>query len=159
MKKYQPNNVEPIVTTTFLILLLVEQILWKIYHPTSGVVAVAPILFLNIYAIFKAKKDWNSYYLVDDDKITCVYNGGREQKTMYWSGITEAKAFGWKYCPLMWKAFTIDDGKDVIIIRMIGLKDYQELWTFAYDNIRKKSQSVITNNNLDKTIAKLKSAK
>lgn len=56
MKKYQPNNVEPIITTTFLILLLVEQILWKIYHPTSGLVAVAPILFLNIYAIFKAKK-------------------------------------------------------------------------------------------------------
>lgn len=156
MKKYQPNNVEPLVTMIFLILLLIEQILWKIYHPESGVATMGAVLFINIYSVFKTKREWNTYYLIDDEKITCVYNGGREQKTMHWSSVVEAKAFGWKYCPIMWKNFVLDDKNSTIAIRMIGLKEYREVWIFAYDKIREKSQSVITNNNLDRTIEKIK---
>lgn len=156
MKKYQPNNVEPLVTMIFLILLLIEQILWKIYHPGSGIVTMGGILFMNIYGVFKTKSEWNTYYLVDDEKITCVYNGGREKKTIYWSSVVKAKAFGWKYCPIMWKNMVLDDGNSTIAIRMIGLKEYRELWTFAYDKIREKSPTVITNNNLDNTIRKIK---
>ncbi len=157
MKKYQPNNIESIVTMVVLILLLVEQILWKVYHPTSGVATMGAVLFLNIYGIFKAKSDWNSYYLIDDDKITYVYNSGREQKTMYWSSIVKAKAFGWKYFPLAFKGFVIEDGNSTVTIRVTGLKEYREVWLFAYDKIREKSPAVITNNSLDKTINKIKS--
>lgn len=156
MKKYQPNNVETMVTLVFLILLLIEQVLWKLYHPTSGVAAMGGVLFLNIYYIFKTKSDWNSYYNIDDDKITYVYDGGKAQKTIHWSSVVKAKAFGWKYCPIMWKNMVLDDGNSTIAIRMIGLKEYRELWTFAYDKIREKSPTVITNNNLDNTIRKIK---
>lgn len=156
MREYRPNNLEPLVTMLFLVLLLAEQIIWKIYNPNSGIVVMVSIFVFNIYAIVKARKEWNCIYVIDDEKITYIFNGGREKITMHWTSVIEAKAFGWKYFPLMFKNFTIDDGHSVIPIRMIGLKQYKDVWLFVYDKIREKSPSAITNNNLDKTILTLR---
>lgn len=156
MREYRPNNLEPLVTMLFLVLLLAEQIIWKIYNPNSGIVVMVSIFVFNIYAIVKARKEWNCIYVIDDEKITYISNGGREKITMHWTSVIEAKAFGWKYFPLMFKNFTIDDGHSVIPIRMIGLKQYKDVWLFVYDKIREKSPSAITNNNLDKTILTLR---
>lgn len=156
MREYRPNNLEPLVTMLFLVLLLAEQIIWKIYNPNSGIVVMVSIFVFNIYAIVKARKEWNCIYVIDDEKITYISNGGREKITMHWTSVIEAKAFGWKYFPLMFKNFIIDDGHSVIPIRMIGLKQYKDVWLFVYDKIREKSPSAITNNNLDKTILTLR---
>lgn len=156
MREYRPNNLEPLVTMIFLVLLLAEQIIWKIYNPNSSIVVMVSIFVFNIYAIVKARKEWNCIYVIDDEKITYISNGGREKITMHWTSVIEAKAFGWKYFPLMFKNFTIDDGHSVIPIRMIGLKQYKDVWLFVYDKICEKSPSAITNNNLDKTILTLR---
>ena len=152
MREYRPNNLEPLVTMFFLFLLLIEQIIWKIYNPNSGIIVMAGIFVFNIYAIAKARKEWNCTYLIDDEKITYIYNGGREKIEMHWTSVIEAKAFGWKYFPLMFKNFILDDGHSIIPIRMVGFKQYKYVWLFVYDKIREKSSSVMTNNNLDKTI-------
>lgn len=159
MKEYRPNNLESFITILFLFLLLVEQIIWKLYNPSSSIIAMAGVFIFNIYAIAKAKKEWNIIYLIDSEKITYICNGGKEKKTIYWASVIEAKAFGWKYFPLMFKNFTLDDGNSIIPIRMIGFKQYKDVWLFVYDKIRELAPSAITNNSLDRTIQKIRQNK
>ena len=155
MKEYKSNNIYAVTTIIVMILLLIEQLVWLNYRP-SGVLAISGLLTLTMTTIFDCKKYWNSVYCVDDDKIIFTSNNGDYKTTVYWHSVVSAKSFGWKYCPLAWKGFVISDGKSSIAIRMIGLKEYRELWVFAYDMIAKKSKSCITNNKLDKTVTKIK---
>lgn len=154
MKEYKLNNTYAITTIIIMVLLLVEQLIWIHYRP-SGVVAISGILLLTMTTIFDCKKYWNSIYYVDEEKIVFSSNNGSYKTTIYWHSVVTAKSFGWKYCPLAWKSLVLNDGQTNIAIRMVGLKEYRELWMYVYDMVMKKSKTCITNNQLDKTIAKM----
>ena len=151
MKEYKSNNTYVITTVIIMALLLVEQLIWINYRP-SGIVAISGTLVLTMTTIFDCKKFWNAIYFVDEEKIVFTSNKNSYKTIIYWHSVITAKSFGWKYCPLAWKSFVISDGQSNIVVRMVGLKEYRELWIFAYDMITKKSKACITNNQLDRTI-------
>ena len=155
MKNIKPSNAYAITTIIVLIIFLLEQLLWLYFRP-SDILGVGGVLFLTVWTIIDCSNYWNVMYCIDDEKITFKNKKQQIPTTIFWGSVVTAKSFGWKYCPLAWKTLVINDGKNKIMIRMIGLKEYKELWIFAYDKIREKSPSVITNNNLDKTIRKMR---
>lgn len=155
MKEYKSNNTYAITTIIIMLLLLVDLLIWMFYR-SSGGVPVSGLILLIITTILDCKKYWNSSYSVDEEKIVFSSNKGTEKTIIYWHSVVTAKSFGWKYCPLAWKSLVINDGKSNVIIRMVGLKEYRELWIFAYDMIIQNSKSCITNSQLDKTITKLR---
>lgn len=155
MKIIKPNNAYAITTVIILVALLIEQFLWIYFRP-SDIIGTGGVLFLTIFSIADCKKYWNVIYYIDDEKITLEYGNKKIATTIFWESVITAKSFGWKYCPLAWKTFVISDGKNQIPIRMIGLREYRVIWIFIYDKILEKSHSVITNNNLDKAIKKMR---
>lgn len=158
MKIIKPSNAYAITTIIVLVILLLEQLLWLYFRP-SDFFGVGGIIVLTFWTIFDCRNYWNIVYYIDDEKITFKHKNQQLATTIFWKGVVTVKSFGWKYCPLAWKTLVISDGKNKILIRMIGIKQYKELWVFVYDKIREKSPSVITNNNLDKTIQKIKAIK
>ncbi len=158
MKIIKSNNAYAITTIIVLVLLLFEQLLWLYFRP-SDFFGTGGFLVLTFWAIYDCINYWNVVYCIDDEKIIFKYRNQQLVTTIFWDSVVTAKAFGWKYCPLAWKTLVINDGKNKIMIRMIGIKEYKALWTFAYDRIREKSPTVITNNSLDKTIQKMKNKK
>ena len=140
MKEYKSNNTYAITTIIIMLLLLADLLIWMIYR-SSGGVPVSGLILLIITTILDCKKYWNSCYSVDEEKIVFSSNKGTEKTIIYWNSVVTAKSFGWKYCPLAWKSLVISDGKNNIIVRMVGLREYRELWLFAYDMIIKNSKS------------------